>query len=133
MFLTSDAGDYIGQGATTLYTLPGTAIKLTSTGSNLQVDVGPFGGWSANFVGGEGMTRLEQGYYADLQRYPFNNPVKGGMNWSGNGRGCNRLTGWFTVDNVTYTGTTMTSIDLRFEQHCDGMSPALRGKIHWVF
>jgi len=37
---------------------------------------------------------------------------------------------WFTVDKINFTGTTITSLDLRFEQHCDGTVAALRGAIH---
>ena len=40
--------------------------------------------------------------------------------------------GWFVVDAVTYVGDTLTAIDLRFEQHCEGHAPALRGEIHWI-
>ena len=76
------------------------------------------------------LSRLEVGYYGDLQRYPFHNPVKGGLSWSGEGRGCNTLTGWFVVDSLTYDGNTLTAIDLRFQQHCDG-GPALNGAVHW--
>ena len=77
------------------------------------------------------LTQLQPGYYAGLQRYPFHNPVLGGLDWSGDGRGCNTLKGWFTVDSVTYVGSTLTAIDLRFEQHCEGGTTALHGAIHW--
>jgi hypothetical protein len=50
----------------------------------------------------------------------------------GLGFGCNSSTGWFVVDGVSYVGDTLTSIDLRFEQHCESATPALRGKIHWA-
>jgi hypothetical protein len=53
------------------------------------------------------------------------------MDWSGNGRGCNTLSGWFVVDQVSYSLGAMTSIDMRFEQHCEGGLPALHGVIHW--
>ena len=36
------------------------------------------------------------------------------------------------VDSVTYSGTSLASIDLRFEQHCDGAGTAVRGKVHWT-
>jgi hypothetical protein len=78
------------------------------------------------------LTQLQPGYYADLQRYPFHNPAKGGLDWSGMGRGCNTLTGWFVGDSVTYTSNVLTAIDLRFEQHCEGFAPALHGNIHWT-
>ena len=84
-----------------------------------------------DFQGMISLELLQAGYYANLERYPFNNPARGGLDWNGMGRGCNTLTGWFAVDAVTYTGVTLTSIDLRFEQHCDGQTAALHGAIHW--
>jgi hypothetical protein len=78
------------------------------------------------------LTQLEPGYYSNLQRYPFNNPTRGGLSWYGDGRGCNTLTGWFVVDNVNYSGGTITALDLRFEQHCEGAGPALHGQVHWT-
>ncbi|HEY7885940.1 MAG TPA: hypothetical protein VIC08_13435, partial [Cellvibrionaceae bacterium] len=62
---------------------------------------------------------------------PFYNSPKGGLYWSGEGRGCNTVMGWFVVDHVTYDSGVLTAIDLRFEQHCEDKVPALRGKIHW--
>jgi hypothetical protein len=35
------------------------------------------------------------------------------------------------VDRITYVDNVLTSIDLRFEQHCEGGSTALRGAMHW--
>lgn len=129
VYLLSEAGDYIGAGGTYLYQ-PGTdAVSITLNGGRLQVNVG---GWGADFVAMNAVTQLQPGYYGGLERYPFHNPVKGGLDWSGNGRGCNQLSGWFAVDSIAYVGTTLKSIDLRFEQHCEVLMPALRGKIHWV-
>jgi hypothetical protein len=77
------------------------------------------------------LTQLQPGYYPGLQRYPFHNPALGGLDWYGQGRGCNTLQGWFVVDSVTYIGGALAAIDLRFEQHCQGITPALHGAIHW--
>ena len=60
------------------------------------------------------LSRIETGYYPDLERFPFHNPAKGGLSWTGEGRGCNTLRGWFAVDRVTYSGSTLTAIELRF-------------------
>jgi len=75
---------------------------------------------------------LQLGYYGKLQRFPFHNPARGGLSWSGEGRGCNTLTGWFVVDSVTYTSGTLGAFDLRFEQRCEGDLAALHGQIHWT-
>ena len=90
-----------------------------------------FSGWNGNFLMPQSASTLSVGLYEGLQRYPFNNPVKGGLSWSGEGRGCNTLSGWFAVDKVSYSGTTLQSLDLRFQQNCEGGVAALRGKLHW--
>ncbi len=69
--------------------------------------------------------------YSGLTRYPFDDPAVGGLDWHGEGRGCNTLTGWFAIDDVTYRNGNLSVIDLRFEQHCEGQSPAIHATIHW--
>ena len=128
VYLESESGDYIGQGSDYLYTEPTDTITVSSTDNRVTVSVG---GWNATFQGMNSITELEQGYYGTLQRYPFHNPAKGGLSWSGNGRSCNSLSGWFVVDSITYVGGTLSAIDLRFEQHCEGDTPALNGKVSW--
>jgi hypothetical protein len=131
VYLESDIGDWVGQGANYLYTAADSQITINAPGASLDVAISGNESWSGTFQAMNSLTRLEVGYYGDLQRYPFHNPVKGGLSWSGEGRGCNTLTGWFVVDGVTYDGDTLTAIDLRFEQHCEGGGPALNGEIHW--
>ncbi|MEX1994257.1 MAG: hypothetical protein WD929_06310 [Steroidobacteraceae bacterium] len=131
VYLESQPGDFIGQGRTYLYTLADSLITTFVNGARLNIGVLGDEDWAAEFQGMNILSRLEPGYYGDLQRAGSHNPVKGGLSWGGEGRGCNTLTGWFVVDSVTYVGTTLTAIDLRFEQHCEGGAPALRGEIHW--
>lgn len=130
VYLQSDNGDYIGGGRTELLTTANTTIAVDGRRTAaLGINAG---GWTGNFVGMNTLSQLQPGYYGGLQRYPFHNPVRGGMDWSGNGRGCNTLSGWFVVDKVSYMLGEMTAIDLRFEQHCEGGAAAQRGAIHWV-
>ena len=74
---------------------------------------------------------IEKGTYQNLKRYPFHNPVFGGLSWYGNGRGCNESNGWITVDSVKYDGKVLKAIDLRFNQNCDHSFGTLKGKLHW--
>lgn len=131
VYLKSDPGDYIGRGEQYLYTPENSTIVVTATGNLMSINIGGPGGWNGTFQAMNSITTLQEGYYPNLQRYPFHNPARGGMSWSGGGRGSNTLTGWFAVDSVTYTGGVLTAIDLRFEQHSEGSTPALHGVIHW--
>ena len=132
VYLQSDAGDYIGQGLARTYTPATTTFSVTGSAGRLRVTLNGAQYWSGDFQAMNSLSLLQPGYYGDLQRYPFHNPVKGGLSWSGNGRGCNTLRGWFVVDRVAYTTGALSAIDLRFEQHCEGRTPALRGQVHWV-
>lgn len=131
VFLQSDPGDFIGQGLTRTYTEANSTITINASGGLLSVGVGGTESWSGEFRVMSSLSRIERGYYPDLQRYPFHNPVRGGLSWSGEGRGCNTLLGWFAVDRVTYSGNTLMGFDLRFEQRCEGGTAALRGAIRW--
>ena len=78
VYLQSDAGDYIGGGATTTYTPATASIGVTVSGGHLSVSVAS---WSGDFQAMTTLSEIEAGYYADLRRYPFHNPVKGGLSW----------------------------------------------------
>ena len=131
VYLESEPGDFIGAGGTYLYTPVESVLTVDAEGARFSVSINGNEYWNGTFQAMNTLSRLEVGYYGDLQGYPFHNPVRGGLDWSGEHRGCNTLTGWFVIDNVTYDGTTLMAIDLRFEQHCDGGAPALNGEAHW--
>lgn len=124
--LDSDSNDYIGAGQILTYK---SGFTVTAQGGSVAFDVAN-ATWTGAFRTMYSLNRLEVGYYPDLMGLPFNNPAKGGLAWGGEGRGCSAATGWFAVDHVTYSGNVLTSLDLRFEQHCG--TPALHGVIHWV-
>lgn len=132
VYFESEPGDYIGNGSTYLYTPDNSQIIVDSAVAILDVRI-IIGAdrWIGNFQGMNSLSRIEPGYYGNLERYPFHNPVRGGLAWAGLGRGCNELSGWVVVDDVTYDGDTLTAIDFRFEQHCEGGTPALHGEMHW--
>jgi hypothetical protein len=131
VYLDSDPGDYVGAGQDYLYTLASARLGVSASGGHLSVHVDGATWWYGHFQAMSSLTALQPGYYPDLHRYPFHNPVKGGLDWYGDGRGSNTLTGWFAIDSVTYVNGALSAIDLRFEQHSEGSTAALHGAIHW--
>ncbi|MGZ5199297.1 MAG: DUF4214 domain-containing protein [Telluria sp.] len=134
VYLEGEAGDLLGGGKQSLYTSANSTIGVRSFGNYAEVGVaGPtssyFSGTAAPMYN---LGHLAPGYYPGVLRYPFNNPAKGGMDWNVGSTGCNTLNGWFVVDKVTYDGDRITALDLRFEQHCEQLVPALHGQVHWV-
>ena len=87
------------------------------------------GGWDAWFETMAGVPQFVTGYYANVANEGFNGA--GGMHIDSPGRGCGGNTGWFAIDTVSYTGLQLSSFTARFEQHCVGAAPGLRGIIHW--
>ena len=128
--LVSDPGDWVGSGKQYEYSQANSVITLSASRGLLQVEIAGDEGWSGQFMSPSTNANLERGMYANLRRYPFNDPATGGLSWYGN-NGCNTLSGWFRVDKVIYDSTALMAIDLRFEQHCEGATPALHGTIHW--
>lgn len=127
LYLSSTPGDWIGGGFINTYT---DAIgSVTVSGSGLT-----FSGhwWSGRFYAMNVVPQLRTGYYGQLRRWPFHNPTRGGMDWAGQGRGCNRLFGWFVIDRITYTGDRVSAVELRFEQRCESpTAPPLYGFLRW--
>lgn len=131
-YLVSDAGDFIGQGQTYLYTPGNAVLSVQDATTRLHLEVSGAEAWSADFQTMNSIPALQVGYYGGLMRFPFHNPAKGGLDWYGQGSGCNKLSGWFVIDSLSRVNGVLDAIDLRFEQHCEGLAPALHGKIHWV-
>ena len=71
--------------------------------------------------------RLAPQTYEGAQR--FADATHPGLDVSGEGRGCNTVTGRFTVLTADFTGTTVNHFRATFEEHCEGLAPTLRGEV----
>jgi hypothetical protein len=131
VYLRSDPADFIGAGGTFTYTGANAGIFVVQSGPLIDVEVNGVQVWSGQFDAMYTLSAMQPGYYSGLQRYPVHNPAKGGLSWSGEHRGCNELTGWFAVDQISSVNGALSSLKLRFEQHCEGDSAALHGEIQW--
>jgi len=81
---------------------------------------------------------IQPGFYPDAQRADFAAPGHPGLDVSFQNRGCNTLTGSFTIANVVFsdaaalaTGSPIDRFSASFEQHCEGASPALLGSFSY--
>lgn len=133
VYLESAGGDYVGRGETRLFTPRNAALDLLFTDSfsgqfyTILAQAGTET-WAGNFIGIR-ETKLRPGYYPGVQRFPFARSGIGAMEWARDGRGCGRVIGWFTVDDVVYVGDSILHLEMRFEQRCDLSRATLRGKV----
>jgi hypothetical protein len=133
--LNSQPGDYIGQGQQrTLTPADGqfSAISNYDNGVSLTFWGNTPGVWWYLDFAAPGNLRLAPGVYEHATRFPFQSSTVPGVSVTGEGRGCNTVTGRFEVFEVTYgpSGEVLT-FAADFEQHCEGMGPALSGSIRY--
>ena len=134
LLLTGDPGDYITGGRTYFYTDadgPFTATLNYHNGVSLAFHTPTYSHWWYLDFSAPGNQLLTVGTYAGAVRFPFEGSLAG-LSLSGDGRGCNTLTGSFEVKEVVYgSGTNVVSFRATFEQHCEGLGPAARGEIRY--
>lgn len=130
LYMNSEAGDYIGQGQEWSLTDINNTITATKNFDNgVTVNINGATFWNLNFAA-SGDVLLSAGAYENATRFPFQSPTVPGLNVSGDGRGCNTLTGRFVIHEVLYSATdTIDAFAADFEQHCEGGTPALFGSI----
>ncbi|GAA1842895.1 hypothetical protein [Asanoa iriomotensis] len=130
---SGDNGDYITQGDSWAYsTGNGDGLTVSSSnGSTVAVSVNAYNGdwWTLTFDA-PGTQQLTARTYSAAHRYPFNGTGPG-LDLSGEGRGCNELTGSFTVTKAIFGADGyVQAFDATFEQHCEGGTPAAKGRVH---
>jgi hypothetical protein len=133
--MTSDPGDWVGQGGSYSFSTPGNLFfaRSSEAGSDLTVTVQPNGSssdeWVLEFAAPFGQ-QLVPGTYTGAVRASERGTTSPGLDVSGELRGCSSLTGSFTVLDVAYEPSGyVDSFHATFEQHCDGAAPALRGEV----
>ncbi|MDP9396045.1 MAG: hypothetical protein M3Q27_18045 [Actinomycetota bacterium] len=131
--MAGDAGDYISGGRSYSYSASRDGISAAGSESRVSVSVDGANGdwWTADFEAPSGDI-LAPGTYDGATRYPFNGTGPG-LSVSGNGRGCNTLTGSFTIKQIAFSPLDgrLTRLQAGFEQHCEGATAALRGEVSY--
>lgn len=132
---SGDEGDYISGGQSYAYTTA-SQDRMNVSGNtdnrviSLSVDGANGDWWYLDLAAPTGKT-LTPGTYTGATRYPFNDATEPGLSLSGNGRGCNQLTGTFTISAVEFGPQGyVKKLDADFVQHCEGGTPAARGEVH---
>ncbi|MFD8983859.1 hypothetical protein [Streptomyces sp. NPDC059564] len=131
---SGDQGDYISGGGSYAYSAGTDRIQVTGSAAHGLVDISISGTngdwWSVSLAAPQGQ-ELRTGTYEGATRYPFNGSDAPGLSHDGNGRGCNTLTGAFTISKITWgPHGYVEALDAAYEQHCEGGESALRGQVH---
>jgi hypothetical protein len=125
----SEPGDWVGQGETHSFSEGVTAAASTDSGT-INVAVNTPDHWFYLDLAAPATQQLVPGVYNGAVRYPFQEPTQPGLSFFGDGRGCNTLTGTFTVTKAVYgPHGYIQEFEAGFEQHCEGLDPGLFGTV----
>lgn len=127
----SDPGDFIGGGTPQEFDKTNASFSgtVSTAGINLSVTGGTSGlSWSF-VIDPPPNTKFHVGYYPKVQRAPFRTAGFAGLDITGDGRGCNTDSGAIDVRDMAVSGSAITRLDLLYEQHCEGGTPALFGEV----
>jgi len=131
----SQPGDYIGAGQSLTFTPTESQFSSMVSLDNREfaVQVFPPGSFWYLFMTAPAGQQLVPGVYQGAIRSTFLDPSAPGLDFSGDGRGCNTLTGQFQVLEAVYAPFGYVQrFHATFEQHCEGAEAALFGEIQIV-
>jgi hypothetical protein len=124
-----DTGDFVTLGQS--YNFDAMNAKLTFSNNiygGVTLNIAGDSPWTFDVAPPRGTT-LQPGTY-QAERYPFEKAGLAGLDFYGDGRGCNTVIGQFTVYQAEFDAAGQPSkLDIAFEQHCEGGSPASRGEV----
>ncbi|MDF1796819.1 MAG: hypothetical protein P1U63_09810 [Coxiellaceae bacterium] len=128
MVVSGTSGDFVSGGKTEIFT----GVKQTSSFSGVSFDMpGKVTNMTASFAA-PAKQKLKVGTYDFATRLPFQQSYQPGMNVSGDGRGCNSLSGKFVVRQVDYKSDgSIKDIAIDFVQHCEMRSSAMYGALRY--
>lgn len=136
--MASEAGDYIGQGKSFTVSQPGWKFHVSQANGVEIITVHAESGqvpdyhwWDLEFAAPAGQ-QLRPGTYTNAQRAPFRAAGTAGIDVGGEGRGCNQISGSFTVTALRLDRQgNVQVLEVTFEQHCEQSAPALRGTVRF--
>jgi hypothetical protein len=135
LYLNGSPGDYIHQGEA-LITDGAFSASLNANSNNLHFHVDPANSnmqglwWDVYFDSSKLGAALEPGVYDKAERWPFEGGNTPGLDVSGDGRGCNMLSGAFQIETLKVDSGALVEVTASFRQSCDG-GPLLNGCLHY--
>jgi hypothetical protein len=116
-------GDYITQDQPWSYDPSNSTISATASADDNSVAVNISGNttWTLDFAAPQGQALTAGTTYDNAARYPFQTSTEPGLSLYGDGRGCNTVTGSFTVNKAVFgPHGWIQSFDATFVQQCEG-------------
>ena len=136
LYLDSQPGDFIGQGLEELFTAAdltfAAPFNFNTSVVNISARTPNFSTfWDLTFEAPVGHP-LQPGVYENAAPFRFDASPSPALRVTGNGRGCNISYGRFVIHEISFdAGGNLFRFAADFEQHCEGITPALFGAIRY--
>jgi len=131
IYFNGDSGDYVFHGSTT-YTQGTWSVSGSQDYLTINYSSQAYADWWYLTFSTRAMGQsLSIGTFAQAERASFASSGRPGIDITGDGSGCNTITGDFQIQAITWSGSTLKSFTASFEQHCEGSLIALRGCVHF--
>jgi len=107
-------------------------LHYSSVNKGIEIIYDGHGYWTLDFAAPNNAP-LAVGVYENATRWPFQSSVLPGLDISGDGRGCNELSGNFEVLEVEYSqdNQSLVRFAANFTQHCENSPAPLEGSIYY--
>jgi hypothetical protein len=133
IYFDGDPNNYIFKG---MQTVTMGKWSATSSATQVHVHVDPTDTkqglwWDLYFDSSKLDHPLVPQVYTNAMRWPFQTAGHPGLDVSGDGRGCNTVTGSFQIEDIVTTDSGLASFTATFEHHCEGGASAVRGCVHF--
>ena len=131
LYYASPTGDWVGQGKTRWYLSPRDILEVARNyKSGVSVTMAGVGGSRMTLdLASAASTALVPGNYESASRFAFASGAPG-LDFYGDGRGCNTVTGRFVVKDAVYAADgSVQRLAVDFEQSCEGVGPPLLGEL----
>jgi hypothetical protein len=134
ILLNGEASEYVWKGTTTFdsnmgsFSIQGNFSNGAEVSYNGLFPGGRSSWWTFDLAEKDKNPLAVASYYPAV-RFPFNDGAHG-IDFSGDGRGCNNQFGTFAVLDIAYDeGGVPTRLAADFEQHCENVGIALLGQV----
>lgn len=127
----SSPGEYIGEGQTQNYALGSGRFTgmMEANHARATYDAGGGTWWWVRLAVPQGQP-LRVGTYQNATRWPFQAVTEPGLDFSGSGRGCDHISGRFTIHDVAYTHEgELQRLHATFRQYCNFSTKYLDGEV----
>jgi hypothetical protein len=133
IYFDGDTNDYVHAGVDTITQ---GSWRAQTSGDFVSVHIDPTDRaqglwWDLEFSSRRLGQPLAEQVYEGVERYPFESANTPGFWISGDGRGCNMVSGRFQIHELVANGSQLSRFTATFEQHCEGGPAMLRGCVHW--